>query len=325
MDSGNDGVWVKTNRWRWIGAVRIRVMAKLDESKVRWIVRECKKGTRRAEIAEQMEITESWVKQLYSRYRHCKDVEYPAKMGRPANGLPGRREHSAVLYAHGLTGHGAVRLEAVILDDIGIHIPHNTIHSIMRENDLAARQPRKSKQRKYVRYEREHSNSLWHTDYTQLKDKRWLIVYEDDASRFITGYGIFEHATTENAISVLHEAIARHGKPAAVMTDHGSQFYANESAVKKKGVSMYEQELVRLGIRHILSGVGHPQTNGKVERLFGEIKRKAAILAGPGTGDGYGYFIRMYNEKRPHDSLHGSTPADAFKYKMAPNRSETEK
>ena len=38
----------------------------------------------------------------------------------------------------------------------------------MRDEDLASEQSRKSRRRKWVRYERTHSNSLWHTDYKLL-------------------------------------------------------------------------------------------------------------------------------------------------------------
>ena len=40
-----------------------------------------------------------------------------------------------------------------------------------------------------VRYERTYSNSMWHTDYKLLDDGRWFIAYQDDASRFLTGFG----------------------------------------------------------------------------------------------------------------------------------------
>ena len=60
---------------------------------------------------------------------------------------------------------------------------------------------------------------------------------------------MFEHATTENALAVLDEAIKNHGTPASIMTDHGSQFYAGASEVKKKGASAFEKKLVELGIR----------------------------------------------------------------------------
>ena len=82
--------------------------------------------------------------------------------------------------------------------------------------------------------------------------------YQDDASRFITGWGIFEHATTENALAVLEEAVKRHGKPASILTDHGSQFYANESKARKRGESEYEKKLVEMGIRQILARINHP-------------------------------------------------------------------
>ena len=90
---------------------------------------------------------------------------------------------------------------------------------------MAASQPKKRKRRKWIRYEWTYSNSLWHTDWKQIHgvmhDSKWFLCYEDDASRFVTGYGIFDEATTENALIVLNEAIKNHGIPAAIMTDHG--------------------------------------------------------------------------------------------------------
>ncbi len=43
----------------------------------------------------------------------------------------------------------------------------------------------------------------------------------------VTRYDTFEHPTTENALYVLKQAMKNHGKPASIMTEHGSQFYAN--------------------------------------------------------------------------------------------------
>ena len=144
---------------------------------------------------------------------------------------------------------------------------------------MAANHPKKRKRRRRVRYERTHSNSLRHTDWKQIRggmhDSRWFLCHQDDASRFVTGYGIFDEATTENALIVLDEAVKNHGIPAAIMTDHGSQFYANEKEdAAKRGVSIFEERLAELGMRQILAGVRHPQTNGKLERLHGEIQRK---------------------------------------------------
>jgi hypothetical protein len=50
-----------------------------------------------------------------------------------------------------------------------------------------------------------------------------LIVYLDDASRFVVGYGLFPEATSQRSVEVLKEAISRHGRPASILADRGIQ------------------------------------------------------------------------------------------------------
>ena len=128
---------------------------------------------------------------------------------------------------------------------------------------------------------------------------------------------MFAEATTENALAVLKEAIAKHGRPASILTDHGSQFYANQAEYKKRGASRFEEELVRLGIKHIMARVNHPQTNGKLERFHGEIQRKQKWF---GTID---ELVHWYNHTKSHMSLDWDnleTPAKAFVRKMPEKR-----
>ncbi|MCE2508453.1 MAG: hypothetical protein J4G04_04010 [Nitrosopumilaceae archaeon] len=176
-------------------------MAKLDESKVRHILRKRRNGIDASKIAKEMSVSARWIRKLCARYRNIdlKDVVYPMRMGRRPNSMPGRREHSAVLEYRQATHLGADELEDVIEAATGIHIPHNTIHAILKSEGMANAESKKGGKRKWVRYERTYSNSMWHTDYKQLDDGRWFLCYEDDASRFVTGYGVFEHANTENA------------------------------------------------------------------------------------------------------------------------------
>ena len=220
---------------------------------------------------------------------------------------------------------GAAALRESIRDQTGMNIPNGTIHSMLRDEGMAEAHPKKNRRRKWVRYERRYSNSMWHTDWKQIRggmhDGRWFLCYEDDASRFVTGYGIFDAATTENALAVLEEAIGNHGRPASIMTDHGSQFYANEKENAARGASRFEKRLVELGIRQVLAGVNHPQTNGKLERLHGEIQRKLhefeEILMR--KSDPIDLFMQWYNHDRPHMSLdweNRETPAQAFERKM---------
>ena len=330
-------------RLKHIEGCRMQAVKRLSESQVRWIVREKRKGERtNAEIAATMKVSESCVQKIARRYKDVKlaDIRHPKPTGRPAASLPGRKEHSAVLWAKGRYRHGARKMEGAIERTTGMHIAHNYIHRMLRDEELAERNPKRSRRRKWVRYERRFSNSMWHTDYALLADGRWFLAYMDDASRFITGYGVFAKATGSNALKVLRDAMAEHGKPASILTDRGAQFYANESESRKRGETEFEKELVKLEIRHVLARVNHPQTNGKLERFHRELKRhlpsfeEEASLSGAGRGgttggpfhaggprDAVEMLVDWYNNDRSHESLDvdsGETPARAFARKTAP-------
>ena len=125
---------------------------------------------------------------------------------------------------------GAVYLERILKNE-GFNFSHNVIHSVLMKNKLSSAEPNKRIKRKYVKYERRHSMSMWRTDWYEIPDPRWrvkwLIVYLDDSSRFIVGYGVYDNATADNAIKLLDDCMEKYGKPREVLTDHGSQFYSN--------------------------------------------------------------------------------------------------
>ena len=75
--------------------------------------------------------------------------------------------------------------------------------------------------------------SLWQGDWKKLGEK-WIIAFMDDASHFITCYGVFNEATTENTIKVLKRGFAEYGIPDEILTDHRTQFVAAKSRDKAK-------------------------------------------------------------------------------------------
>ena len=159
-------------------------MKKLDQSKVEYIVAEKRKGTKNHAIAESMGITVRYVQKLWARFKNTpkEKIVFPATMGRaPLRETPTRSEQSAVLTARRTIRSGASRIwDRLRMSNMVI--PKGVIHAILRESDDAVPHKRKRGRRKWVRYERKHSNSMWHTDYKQLDDGRWLVSYEDDAS-----------------------------------------------------------------------------------------------------------------------------------------------
>ena len=148
------------------------------------------------------------------------------------------------------------------------------VYTILKSKGLVTTSPAKSKQRKWVRYERLYSNAMWHTDWHVMKDPRMsglnLITYLDDASRCITGAALFSEATSENAVEILRLATDRFGLPATILSDNGSCFIGAGGRKKTGGswtLTLFEDELLGLNIGLINSRPYHPQTNGKLERF----------------------------------------------------------
>ena len=215
---------------------------------------------------------------------------------------------------------GAVNLERIINVRLGVHVPHNRIHEVLRMNSKTTPQPSKQRRRTWVRYERTHSMSLWHMDWKQLSTGEWFLAILDDASRYIVAYGVHPQATTENTLTILKQAIAKYGCPDEILTDRGSQFYANEGERKEKGVSKFEQYLAEKGIKHILCRVNHPQTNGKLERFYGVLEDKMIRRAQIATIPEY---VHWHNTIKPHMSLDWEnleTPIQAFHRKLPEDR-----
>ena len=203
--------------------------------------------------------------------------------------------------------YGACRIEQ-ILKEKGFGISHRQIEKLLVRNGLVEPNIKKQRPRKWVRYELPNPNDLWHTDWSfDPFTGHNLGIYIDDRTRLITSYGIFRRATAVNSIALLKTGIASYGKPKAVMTDHGAQFYANRPETDQRN-TQFRIALDALGIKHCLARVNRPQTNGKVERFFRTYKEEFIQETFSEIRD----YIEHYNKRRLHMSLSYKTPIEVW-------------
>lgn len=240
----------------------------LTKRKLWWILGEAKRGELSTyQIAKQQNVSPRWVRKLMQRYGAIPVSRIKTGIcGRPAKPIA-EGDRKAVLGIYAKTPMCAVKIEKFRSLMGARHIPHNRIHRILLEAGKVKVLDKKIRRKKWVRYERGHSNSLWHTDFCEIERKQ-VISYIDDASRYIVGYGIFNAATTTAALAVLEVAIASNGAPKQLMTDHGSQFCSDEEKIFR-----FSEALKARGIEHVMARVKRPQSNGKIERWFGTLKR----------------------------------------------------
>lgn len=141
---------------------------------------------------------------------------------------------------------------------------------------------------------------LWHTDWTDCPfTGKKLIAFIDDNSRFIVHAEYFENATTENTVLAFMNAMDRYGKPENILTDQGTQFHEN---------GKFREFCEKNGIKHIFGRVGHPQTNGKIERWFGTYKQEFQPQRWS-LND----FVEIYNTKRLHQGIGYKKPIERYK------------
>ena len=82
-------------------------------------------------------------------------------------------ERRVVLAAYDRYKVNAVYLEGMIEADYGVHIDYDRIHQVLKTGGFVTPSRKRWIRRKWVRYEREYSNSLWHVDWHEIKDPRW--------------------------------------------------------------------------------------------------------------------------------------------------------
>jgi putative transposase len=183
----------------------------------------------------------------------------------------------------------------------GVEASFYAIRTVLAEaNALGVAPPRKK--RAYGRFERPLPNHLWQADFTLLDDETWLFALEDDYSRYAVDAMEFEEPSTENALFVLRRAVAQHGVPYQLLTDHGTQFWNNT----QHKPNAFGEIVSTWGIEHILAGVKRPQTCGKIERWFRTYKESI-----PRFKD-LEHYLYYYNYDRPHGGIYYRKPYERY-------------
>ena len=284
-------------------------MKKLNQRKIKWIVREVERREQGVwSIARQQKVTPRHARRVAEKYKKDKNPKLK-KCGRKPRQIT-EEERRLVIKTHKEYLASATMIEQ-ILDEKGVHINHNRIHKILLEAGFAKPNLKKQKKRKYKCYERKHSLSLAHTDWFEYKGKK-VILFEDDASRFILAYGEFNSANKKNTIKVFKESL-KYGIYKQLHSDNGSVFRANDQEGKESGEADFQKEVKKFEIKQIFTRVRYPQGNGKLERLNGTIKRLWKQLGSLDKA------VKHYNYKRPHSGLTNGklrTPHQAFLEKM---------
>lgn len=194
----------------------------------------------------------------------------------------------------------------------GIRINVATVRLIMEENGYTP--PKTVTKEVDIReYEAVRPLELVHMDFKHFyinKQKVYLLLMQDDYSRFIMSYKTTDSENMAAVIEAFEEGINKHGKMQTLITDGGSAFYS------WNGVNKFQRLISEeYGVDHIKAG--SCRSNGKIESVNKQIEKELLRITDYSNLEdmdhGVGEWIQFYNFERTHMGLPEATvPADRF-------------
>jgi transposase InsO family protein len=284
-------------------------------------------GASPSELARSHPISRSWLFRLLARY---KAGGYPAlePRSRRPKSCPSRTapeiQQAIVELRHQLVNAGLDAGPQTIAHHLRLRFgttpSRPTIWRILKSKSLITPQPHKRPKSSWIRFEADLPNEMWQADSThwQLADATDVEILNliDDHSRFCLASVVFLSVKAPDVLETFFAAAESYGYPAKFLTDNAAVF----SGTPRKGRVVLESELDRLGIETKHSTPYHPQTCGKVERFHQTLKRYLQRQA-PAHNLAHlqlqlDSFRLYYNQQRPHRSVDGRTPFQAFQARL---------
>jgi putative transposase len=148
----------------------------------------------------------------------------------------------------------------------------------------------------------------WHVDISYINVAGtfyYLTSVLDGFSRYIVHWEIRESMTEADVETIVQRALEKHpeAKP-RIISDNGPQFIARDF-----------KEFIRLaGITHVRTSPYYPQSNGKLERWHGSLKRECIRPAAPASLEEararVAEYVEHYDYVRLNSAIGYITPAD---------------
>ena len=156
----------------------------------------------------------------------------------------------------------------------------------------------------------EQPNQVWCADITYIPMRRgflYLVAVMDWATRKVLAWRVSNTMDTAFCVEALEEALAHHGGPGIFNTDQGSQF------TSPRFIDVLKDAQVLIS----MDGRGRWMDNVFIERLWRSLKYECIYLHAFETGSelraGLSRWIGYYNTRRPHSTLAGRTPDEAYR------------
>ena len=281
-------------------------------------------GDSMTEVCRDFGISRKTGYKIFSRYKDHGVEALTDRSRRPvryANQLPSQIESLIVTLKQEKPHWGARKIRELLVRrlDGDIRIPaKSTIHAVLHRHGLVKGigRPRHRAQGTPLS-SGIAPNDLWCTDFKgefKLGNGHYCypLTVTDYASRYVLMCEALDSVREDMAITAFEQLFLERGLPAAMRSDNGVPFASANSLFNLSKLSVW---WLRLGINIERIKPGHPQQNGRHERMHLTLKKEATRPPGSNTLQQqarFDAFVSEFNNERPHEALAMKLPAEVY-------------
>lgn len=194
----------------------------------------------------------------------------------------------------------------------------STFGEILRRKGLSTPQRKRLRVPVYSQpfQEVEKANQVWCADFkgwflTGKGERIDPLTVTDAHSRYLLRCQSVAKTDTEHVQAIFAAAFREYGLPQRIRTDNGAPFASRAIA----GISRLSIYWMKLGIQPERIKPGHPEQNGRHERMHRTLKAETAKPPAANRRaqqEAFDRFRQQFNQERPHEALQQQTPASHY-------------
>jgi transposase InsO family protein len=281
-------------------------------------------GESMSEVCREFGISRKTGYKIFARYKDqglealCDRSRRPVRY---ANQLPPQIEAQIVNLKQGKPHWGARKIRELLVRRLAgdVRVPAtSTIHAVLHRHGLV----------KGLRRPRPRAtgtplsagiapNDLWCADFKgefKLGNGQYCypLTVTDHASRYLLMCEALASVREATAITAFEQLFLARGLPSAIRSDNGVPFASPNALFNLSKLAVW---WLRLGIGIERIKPGHPQQNGRHERMHLTLKKEATRPAGMNSLQQqarFDDFVSEFNNERPHGALAMKTPSQMY-------------
>ena len=301
----------------------------VTQERLRFVAR-LLEGEGMSEVCRSFGISRKTGYKIFNRYKDQGLDALADRSRRPvryANQLPDQVERLIVDLKRDKPHWGARKIRELLVRKLAgdVRLPaKSTVHAVLDRHGLVRRaRARRNRAQGTPLSSPAVPNALWCADFKgefKLGDGRYCypLTVSDQASRYLLLCEALESTREAPVFKAFQQLFRERGLPVAIRSDNGLPFASPNGLYNLSRLSVW---WLRLGIAIERIKPGHPQQNGRHERMHLTLKKEttrppgANILQQQARFDD---FIREFNAERPHEALAMKCPAQFYTASLRP-------